>query len=176
MCPYADIKDNVQNMRRVRAIKKETENDYYVAHEMQRGQWTKEGYADFLKSYNWDYFMTVTFEKPRLDPYYAMKTVYNTLEKNNVARAFMGCERFKTGGDELHIHGLVSGPPVGWKPEINMPWEIWEDLFEKHGRSKIEAANSQEAVSGYCSKYILKDQSKVMDYYDFFGSKLSWEK
>ena len=130
-------------------------------------------YSDMLKAYNWDYFFTVTFRSPRREPYYAMKHVWSDLQKHHVGRAFMGVEPFVSG--DLHIHGLLSGRPPGWLPEIDLPWDIWDSLFHRFGRSKVEACNSPLAVASYCSKYVLKAQSSCIDHYDFFGDAFNWK-
>jgi hypothetical protein len=133
-------------------------------------------WAKFLKGYQWDYFLTATFRKPRREPYYAMKGVWNELKRYNVARAFMGVEPHQSG--DLHIHGVVAGkynPGTGevWKPEIALPWEIKEGLDSRFGFSRVQSCRSTEAVTGYCAKYVLKG-SRRADHYDIFGEKESW--
>jgi len=129
-------------------------------------------YAEWLQVYNWDYFLTSTFRRPRKEPYYALQSVWHELRKYNVARAFLGVEPHESG--DLHIHGIASGSGPGWRPEIALPWDIWSGLFKRFGRAKVEACNSQEAVSAYCAKYVLKQQSRACDYYEIFGNKLAW--
>lgn len=133
---------------------------------------TREAYADWLQSYNWDYFLTATFREPRKEPYYALRSVWHELTKYNVARSFLVAEPFQSG--DLHVHGVVAGRGPGWYPELSLPWDIWTGLFKRFGRAKVEACNSQEAVTGYCAKYLLKRQSQVCDYYEIFGSKNAW--
>lgn len=98
--------------------------------------------------------------------------VWGQLQKHHVARAFLACEPFQSG--DVHIHGIVAGYPPGWKPEIDLPWDIWAGLFERFGRAKVEACNSYEAVTAYCAKYILKQQGRVGDYYEVFGDAFAW--
>lgn len=131
----------------------------------------RNGYADWLKRYYWDDFITVTFRSNRREPYYAMKHVWSELQRGNVFRAFMGCEPFKSG--DLHIHGLVAGAGAGWRPRIELPWDLWYRLFKRFGRTRVEPANSHEAVTAYCSKYILKQQH-IADHYEVFGEKPAW--
>jgi len=137
-----------------------------------RGSLIREQYAEFLQGYNWDYFLTSTFRLPRKEPYYALQSVWHELQKSSVARAFLVAEPFESG--DLHIHGLAAGRGPGWRPELALPWDIWSGLFKRFGRAKVEACNSQEAVTGYCAKYLLKQQSRVCDYYEVFGNKLAW--
>ena len=133
----------------------------------------KEAYAEWLQGYHWDYFLTSTFRKPRKEPYYALQSVWHQLQKHNVARSFLVCEPHQSG--DVHIHGLASGHGPGWQPEIDLPWVIWGSLFKRFGRAKVEACNSPGAVSNYCAKYLLKQQSRVCDYYEVFGDKFSWK-
>ena len=132
----------------------------------------RQEYAGWLQGYNWDYFLTSTFRRPRQEPYYALQSVWHELQKSFVARAFLVAEPHQSG--ELHIHGLAAGPGGTWRPDIALPWDIWSGLFKRFGRAKVEACNSQEAVSGYCAKYLLKQQSRVCDYYEVFGNKFAW--
>lgn len=133
----------------------------------------REQYAEWLKGYHWDYFLTSTFRSPRKEPYYALRAVSGELQKYNVTRSFLVAEPHQSG--DLHIHGIVAGRPPGWHPEIALPWDIWNGLHKRFGRAKVEACNSHEAVTAYCSKYILKQQSRVCDFYQVTGDRLSWQ-
>ena len=138
-----------------------------------RGELIRRQYAEWLQGYNWDYFLTSTFKKPRKEPYYALQSVWHVLQNDFVARAFLVAEPHQSG--ELHIHGLAAGRGPGWRPEMALPWDIWTSLFKRFGRARVEACNTQEAVTGYCAKYLLKQQSRVCDYYEVFGSKNAWQ-
>lgn len=138
----------------------------------ERGILIKEEYAKFLQEYYWEDFFTATFRRPRHEPYYADKHIWSELKNYNVTRAFIGIEPFQSG--DLHAHGMISGNISGWRPEMKLTWDIWEGLFNRFGRAKVEACNSAERVSEYCAKYILKQQSRACDYYYFHGDKFSW--
>jgi hypothetical protein len=75
---------------------------------------------------------------------------------------------------DLHVHGLVAGPGGCWRPDIALPWDIYAGLFKRFGRARVEACNNHEAVSLYCAKYLLKQQSRACDYYEVFGTKPAW--
>lgn len=138
-----------------------------------RGQQTREAYAEFLQGYNWDYFMTSTFRRPHHEPYYALQSVWHDLNHNSgVGRAFLVAEPHQSG--DLHVHGLLAGTGEGWLPGLALPWDIHQCLFKRFGRAKVGACNSQEAVTGYCAKYLLKQQSRVCDFYELFGGKREW--
>ncbi len=128
-------------------------------------------YAEFLQEHHWDYFLTVTFRKPRMDPYYAIRDVWRCVEDHQATRGFLVAEPHISRN--LHIHGIVSGAPPEWRPEIDLPWVIWNDCFHRFGRSKIDLVRSQGDVAGYCSKYVVK-QLNQGDHYEIFGSKLDW--
>lgn len=136
-----------------------------------RGGDQRQAYAEWLQSYNWDYFLTSTFKRPRKEPYYATQAVWATLQEHNAGRAFLVAEPFQSG--DLHVHGVVAGYPPP-SEGMDLPWEVWGHLFHKFGRAKVEACNSQEAVSLYCAKYILKQQSRVCDYYAVHGAPYTW--
>ncbi len=138
-----------------------------------RGELIKEQYAEWLQSYNWDYFLTSTFRRQRKEPYYALQSVWHELQHHAVGRAFLVCEPHQSG--DVHIHGLAAGSGPRWQPELELPWDIWSGLFKRFGRAKVEACNSREAVAGYCAKYLLKQQSRACDYYEIFGRKLAWQ-
>ena len=138
----------------------------------ERGSTIRQEYAQWLQGYNWDYFLTSTFRRPRQEPYYALQSVWHELTHYDVGRAFLVAEPHQSG--DLHIHGLAAGRGPGWRPEIALPWDIYAGLFKRFGRAKVEACNSQELVTGYCAKYLLKQQSRVCDYYEVFGDKRAW--
>jgi hypothetical protein len=142
-------------------------------------------YAEWLQDYRWDYFMTATFRKPRKEPYYALQHVWGQLQRHNVARSFLAVEPHESG--DLHIHGILAGSitrPVTLPGGMVVPGNnlidtaegIWGGLFKRFGRAKVEPCNSHEAVTMYCSKYILKQQSRAFDYYGVFGNKLTWQR
>ena len=131
-------------------------------------------YAEFLQGYDWDYFITQTFRRPRKEPYYALHSVWHTLKYHGAARAFLACEPHKTG--DLHIHGIMAGGGDGWLPHIDPMWDIWEDCHKKYGRNKVELINTSAAVAGYCAKYVLKAQNVVADHYEVFGDKIFWKR
>ena len=137
---------------------------------LERGTQVRQEYAEWLQGYNWDYFLTSTFLLPRKEPYYALQAVWHELTWHGVARAFLVAEPHESG--DLHIHGIAAGHPGS--PNLALPWDIYDGLFKRFGRAKVEACNDQGAVSSYCAKYLLKQQSRVCDYYEVFGRPTAW--
>lgn len=133
----------------------------------------QEAFTTWLKTYNWDYFFTTTFRSRRREPYYALKNVYRVLKTQNVVRAFLVAEPHKSG--DLHLHGLLSGPTGLREGEMYLPWYIETTLSHFFGYSKVEMCNSQEAVAGYCAKYVMKSQH-IADHFEVFGAKRWWKK
>ena len=128
----------------------------------------KEHLANWLKSYHWDYFITVTPRQPRYDGMAYMRDIWQYLaedytvrfEEYGVERAFLACEPFETHHD-LHAHGLLFGS------DIQLPWVIGDDLNHRFGRSRCELARSHSQVSAYCAKYVTKDHR--CDNWNMFG-------
>jgi len=124
---------------------------------------SQEALADWIKSYNWDYFLTVTPRNPRKDPIAFMRDTWARLGEVKgfgIDRGFMACEPFKTHHD-LHIHGLIAGS------DIELPWMIQATLDDHIGRSRVELAMGASQVSAYCAKYVVKDQNS--DHWNMFG-------
>jgi len=169
-----------------------------------RTQKEREQYSEWLQTYRWDYFLTATFDpgkgcaihakgesqyvmdrvtgqavrseytRGRKEPYSALKAVSGELVKHNVARAFLVAEPHQSG--DLHIHGIVAGSVRNGRNLMESPGEIWSALFKRFGGAKVEPVHGAGQVCMYCSKYVLKQQSRTADYYEVYGNKLAWER
>ena len=131
--------------------------------------------AEFLQTYNWDYFMTVTPKRPRTDPLAFMRDVWDDIKPPSdlirrltscgddgmATRAFLAAEPFFLGHN-LHVHGIIAG-----NSDIRLPWWFQQGLDGHLGRSRVELCNSQAQVASYCSKYVSKFLGG--DNYDYFG-------
>jgi len=133
----------------------------------------RSSYAEWLQEYNWDYFCTVTFRLPRVNPQPALNVVWKALQPHNVGRAFLAAEHHLVS-DNLHIHGILAGYHPDWSPQMSLPWDIWKTCFDRFGRSKIDLVGSHEAVTAYCAKYVLKGTSRA-DYYGVYGDAFCWK-
>lgn len=159
--------------RIARMQEKESLSDTEILANKYRSQALREKYAAYLQEYYWEDFFTITFRSPRKEPYYAAKSIWNELVRYNVKKAFIAIEPHQSG--DLHAHGIMSGNIRGWLPEMALPWDIWGGVHKRFGRSKIEACNSPEAVTMYVTKYLLKQQTRVCDYYYLMGDKFAWD-
>jgi len=113
----------------------------------------RDAFGDFLSTFNWDYFITVTFRVPR-QPHHALGTVREVgkvIRRSNTGRLFLGTELHVNR--TLHLHGLLEahGRPNGF-----LKRQLWADLFDRFGRSQVLDVQSREAVSSYVSKYVVK--------------------
>jgi len=123
----------------------------------------EKAWADWLTEQHWDYFLTITFREP-VPKHRAMNTLYfcqRTLLKFKPESLFLGAEAHLS--TYMHIHGLYrQGPqPVGtWEllrnKDLPKPNQIFKQLFEVYGRTKVEVPRSQEHVAKYVTKYCVK--------------------
>lgn len=70
----------------------------------------------------------------------------------------------------MHIHGLISDGEGSFEPRLLLPWDQWDKLFHRFGRTKVELIRSEEAVRKYCAKYVLKGAGD----YNFYGHAYFW--
>lgn len=116
--------------------------------------------ASWLAALPWDYYWTVTFKRPRRDSLSVIRDITTELHRQGCSRAFIGCEPFKVSHN-LHAHGLLLGTSfahltrdAGYLP--GSATHVWEKLFRRFGRSRVESINNQQQVAAYCSKYVTK--------------------
>jgi hypothetical protein len=136
---------------------------------------TRQAYADFLQSRQWDFFATVTSAVPRKDTL-AFVRDFDVIAHGHAPgkfRGFVAVEPHRTG--MIHIHSLLSYDqsvtPEGrslYHPEANELQARFNWVF---GRSRVDTINSREDVSNYCSKYVTKREGAGYEY-DFIGD--SW--
>jgi len=127
--------------------------------------------AEWLQTYHWDYFLTITSKYPRHDSIAFMRDAWDYMSRpwfGNVGRAFFACEPHKFSRN-LHIHAIVAFNDDF--DRCNLPWEVERGLNSKFGRSRVELVKGQDMVSSYCTKYATKYTDG--DNYDFFGN---WQK
>ncbi len=129
--------------------------------------------SNWLKSYKWDYFLTVTNRRPRRDSIAFMRDINLSLAETENSlwsdpdglhlpiRLFLACEPHKYSHN-LHAHGLLHGLPGIYPPSV-----FEKALGKRFGFSRVSGCRSQDDVAGYCSKYVTKITDG--DNYDFFG-------
>ena len=112
----------------------------------------REAFAEWLQTLSWDWFLTQTFEIPRL-PHQSIQVLNRlaaTLRHFSAAGVFLGTETHKSG--YLHVHGLVRDPLMA------IPWgPLTRALRRRYGRNKLERIHDVAKVASYCSKYVAKE-------------------
>ena len=123
-----------------------------------------EDLSDWLQTYRWDYFITVTPRHSRTDPIAFIRDLGDFLlhPDQQAGRAFLAAEPFRYQHN-LHVHGIVAGDPG----DMTGPNLLASDLDFRFGRSRCEMCDSAGNVATYCSKYVTKLRDG--DNYDFIG-------
>lgn len=134
----------------------------------------KQAYADYLQTFEWTHFYTLTFRRERRDVLAASRDVKEFFrEKAYFQRAFVAVEPHTTGA--LHVHGLgYTAPPVpaGVRWAENYATDMWRDAFKRFGRNKVEPIRGHHEAAAYCAKYVVKELGGFD--YDFYGDKKYW--
>lgn len=133
-----------------------------------------QAYAELLSRQNWHWFLTLTFKPDHekasggMHPEKADKAFRVLLSKIN--REVYGVRWYKrpdggvmwARGQEFHKDGRIHFHAVAAAPndDLNnltrrMRWVDW--WWKEFGIARIEAPRSQEDVTGYVSKYVVKD-------------------
>jgi len=113
----------------------------------------RDAFGNWLATFNWDYFLTITFRNPR-HPHHALSTVRQVgkvVRRHSAGRLFLGTELHVNR--TLHVHGLLE---TRKRPNDFLRWALWDSLFNTFGRSEVRGVQSREAVSNYVSKYVTK--------------------
>lgn len=122
----------------------------------------RDAWSEYLISQPWDYFLTITFREP-VARHRALATLYfcdRTLRRLKPRSVFLGAEEHLS--TYLHIHGLFR---CGTIPGLENPAsEIFQSLFERYGRSKVEIPRSQADVATYVTKYATKNLAEYSFY------------
>lgn len=121
-----------------------------------------EAYSQFIQSYDWDFFFTVTFRRERNDGIRAHEHVWSCLKSAGAHRVFIATESGRLTG-RIHNHGLFA---YKCRPVNSLGCgEMFERLHRSFGRSQVSPCRSPSATAEYCSKYVMKG---LRDY-DFYG-------
>lgn len=122
----------------------------------------QEAYSEYLQSYKWDFFYTITTRNKYGSDITLQRSIERWAANSHVRRAFVAIENGKATG-RLHSHGLIKMAGPGNYPEFSPV--LWKSAFDRFGRSTIEPIRALGDVSSYCSKYVLKGRGE----YNFFG-------
>lgn len=124
-----------------------------------------QGYADFLQSFPWDYYSTVSFRTPRKDAARAAQVVWEGMSALGASRAFLAVETGRATG-RIHVHALSRHTSSDLRPTT---FRQWRYHFKRHGRSTVEVARDPGVVASYCAKYVTKGA-----HFSFAGTPEAW--
>lgn len=132
----------------------------------------RDALADYLRTFPWDDFITVTFERPANYPRLAIKRTTRAL--HSVARAFIAAEPHKLGN--YHCHGLVywgedyRDEPGRWDPRKDRTLAAINAL----GFSRLSPIRQVGEVAGYCAKYLTKERRGDWTLYGNWHDEYTW--
>jgi hypothetical protein len=134
----------------------------------------RDAWTDWLSSFHWDHFATLTFADPRSEA--SARRAFNAfvgqlrgLTHGGSVGYFCGYE-YGTFG-RLHLHALMRtttpqpdlGPGGVPHPCEALPSGlVWRTWFDRYGRATVTRYDPQRGAAGYVSKYV----TKRLAYYD----------
>lgn len=127
----------------------------------------------------WEYFVTLTFDKNKWDRYdlkvrvkELMQWLQNLNKQNKRIRYLLVPEFHEDGA--VHFHGLMSGieakaRPEWWPRSVNRKadgsyYDHWAEYSSRYGFNSIEPVRDMVAVGFYVSKYITKSLAEKADF------------
>lgn len=127
---------------------------------------------DLILSNEWDYFVTLTFDRKRVHDRYSLVSLLSEIRpflyelgRNKKFRYVLVPELHEDGA--LHFHGVVSGietaefPPYVPKKLLDKGYVNWPLWANKFGFASCGAIKSPIGVGFYVSKYITKGISET---------------
>lgn len=118
---------------------------------------TREAWGAWLAGFEWDWFCTLTFSRPRkrdaldLVPRWVERSVFPAYIMDGLA---WFAEEYHSCGERLHLHGLISlDAGLDWYD----PWQRLVKGWRKIGRCRIERYDVRRGAADYCAKYVSKD-------------------
>lgn len=131
-------------------------------------------WTDWLSTFQWHYFATLTFAQPRTEASAARafaSYVRSLRQRQDGGDIGYFCGYEYGGAGRLHLHALLRAGTgqtefdTGGRPHTpgSLPPEIlWEVWFKRFGRAQVAAYDPRRGAAGYVSKYV----TKRLAYYD----------
>ena len=124
-----------------------------------------DGWAELVARYPWEWFVTLTFTES-VHPEAALKSMRFWISRLN--RELYGRRWYKHSPygvywvaaieyqkrDVIHLHLVMNGIKDARRLSY---MDAWEDLGNKNGFARIYPVESNNAVSSYLCKYVIKD-------------------
>ena len=135
---------------------------------MPASQELRDSWTDWLSTFHWDHFATLTFAQPRTEAsarraFAKYVRSVRQFTYGDPVGYFVGYEHGTFG--RLHLHALMrtttpqpdlaaGGVPCARQalPDTLL-WRLWYDSF---GRAKVETYDPRRGAAGYVSKYVTK--------------------
>jgi len=125
-------------------------------------------WTDWLSSFHWDHFATLTFADPRSEA--SARTAFTHYTRSLSRLTHGGSVGFFCGYEygtfgRLHLHALLrtytpqtrfgrcGRPPASKALSDKVVWETW---FERFGRATVVSYDRRRGAAGYVSKYVTK--------------------
>ena len=156
-----------------------TANPIRSSPEVLHGSWTDsrrlhDTWTDWLSSFHWDHFATLTFTEPRSEhsARRAFAKYVRSLDRltgGGSVGYFCGYE-YGTFG-RLHLHALLrTSSPQTWLGHGGRPRaskalptnQVWREWYDTFGRATVARYDRKRGAAGYVSKYV----TKRLAYYD----------
>jgi len=117
--------------------------------------------GDWLSEFEWDFFGTFTFSRPRkssgIGPVQRWWHYMAAGSPSVSGRAFIADE-FHRDGERFHVHALLQSDPT---PHQEYLWGSWR----KHwGRERILRFDPRKGAAWYAAKYLLKESRERADW------------
>jgi len=129
--------------------------------------------VSYLSNYSWRYFITLTFRESlgaeaieravKRFTRFVHENVFGEIDEASDVRDLYGVryfpaiERGSRGTQRLHAHLLICGGEVLGERLKNWKWTPWREWWNKnYGGLEVDEPESQNDVTAYCTKYLLK--------------------
>ena len=131
-----------------------TQLELSAAEDSVRWSQVQEAWGKWLSLREWDWFLTITFKRPRKDVILALNAVENALKSvYSHPTAFLGAEYHRSG--DVHVHGLFKLCRSCRLEDTTL--HLWSALFNRLGRSEVVPPRHKADVIKYTTKYCTKD-------------------
>ena len=141
---------------------------------MPPSQAVHEAWTNWLSTFHWDHFATLTFAQPRTEA--RARRAFAAFVRTVRLQTFGGSVGYFCGYEcgtfgRLHLHALMRTNVPQTELAINanshpskaVPNKVlWACWFERFGRAKVETYDPKRGAAGYVSKYV----TKRLSFYD----------
>lgn len=127
-----------------------------------------DAWTDWLSTFHWDHFATLTFAEPRSE--HSARRAFNSYVRSLTRLTVGGSVGYFCGYEHgtfgrLHLHALLRthtpqpdlGPAGMPHPQRSLPSRlVWSTWFDRFGRATVAPYDKKRGAAGYVSKYVTK--------------------